>query len=152
HIGANASIDVSGAITIEANDSPEADATTKGVSKGLAGIGGSVSTVTVTPTVVAYIGSGAQISAGSVDVSAIAKPVTSANQPTYAITAADPNADTITVSNHGLKTGDTIEVDNGGSMDIGGIVSTFVDTSTPDNLTVRREFNVVKVDDNTLQL
>ena len=153
HIGANAVVDVSGAITIEANDSPEGDATTKGVSDGLAGIGASVSNVTVTPTVVAYIGSGSQIAAGSVDVSAIAKPVTSADQPTYAISAANAGSDTITVSNHGLQTGDTIEVDNGGSLDIGGIVSTFVDTSTPvPNLTVRREFNVIKVDNNTLEL
>ena len=59
----------------EANDSPEADATTKGVAKGLAALGGSLSTVTVTPKVLAYIGLDSLVKAGSVTVKAIARPV-----------------------------------------------------------------------------
>ena len=41
HIGGAAVINASGTVSVEANTSPEADATTKGVAKGLIGIGGS---------------------------------------------------------------------------------------------------------------
>src|SRR5262249_33635670 len=131
----------SGALTVIANESPEADATTEGTADGFAGIGASVSTVTVTPTVTAYIDTGSQVNAGTVNVNAIAKPVTSALLPTYNITAADTTNDTITVSNHNLQTGDVIEYQNGGT-NIGGLSTTYVDEG---GVTNARQYGVLNV-------
>ncbi|MGB7963029.1 MAG: hypothetical protein WCF12_08765, partial [Propionicimonas sp.] len=145
HIGAGSVVDVSRAITILANNSPEADATTKGVAKGLAAIGGSSSTVTVTPIVTAYIGDGSLVDAGSVSLSAIAQPAGDETPPTFVITAVDPTLDTLTVSNHGVTTGDVIEYRNGCNLSgtcnlvIGGLAITYAGT------TDARQYNVLNV-------
>ncbi len=148
HIGDNSRIYVSGNITVEARENPEADATTKGVAKGLGGVGGSMSTVNVTPDVTAYIGSGSLIEAGSVNVSAIAKPAIQPGQPDYHIEAVGDAEDTLTVSNHNLQTGDVIEYKTD-TTEIGGLDQTYTDA---EGETSARQYSVIYVDDDTIAL
>ena len=113
HIGSNSVVDVAGALVVLANDNPEADASNTVSGGGFVGTAGSLSTVTVTPQVQAYIGSGSQVDAGAVDVRAISRPVKTADVPTYAITGVDASSDTIAVAGHRLQTGDVIEYQSG---------------------------------------
>ena len=138
---------------VEANDSPEADATSKGVAKGLAALGGSLSTVTVTPIVAGVHRAGSQVKAGAVAVKAIARPLSTATIATYEITAAnpsdtdtDPTSNTITVTNHNLQTGDVIEYQSGvGNDEIGGLTQTYTRPVDPR----RRRVPVVNVHGST---
>ncbi len=148
HIGDNSRIYVSGNITVEAKENPEADASTKGVAKGAGGVGGSKATVNVTPDVTAYIGSGSLIKAGSVNVSAIAKPAMQPGQPDYHIEAVGDIEDTLTVSNHNLQTGDVIEYKTD-FIEIGGLDQTYTDA---EGETSARQYSVIYVDDDTIAL
>ena len=129
HIGTNAVVDMTGAITVEATDNPEADATNLVSGEGFVGTSGSLSAVTVTPVVQAYIGSGSLVSAGAVEVKATSKPdVKTAGLPTYAITGVNASSDTITVAQHNLQTGDVIEYQSGNPAQlIGGLQQTYTD-------------------------
>ena len=117
HVGADSSahsiFNVTGNIEIAAEANPEADADTRGVSVGGIAVGGSESTLTVSPSVIAYIGAGSQIHAGSLSLTATAQPTGS--EPTFVISSASNADDTITVANHGLGTGDAVEYDRNGS-------------------------------------
>ncbi len=151
HIGENNSeiyavseIYVSGNITVEAKENPEADASSKGVAKGLGGVGGSKSTVNVTPNVTAYIGSESLIEAGSVNVSAIAKPAIQPGQPDYHIVAVGDVEDTLIVSNHNLETGDVIEYKTD-FVEIGGLDQTYTDD---EGETSARQYSVIVIGDN----
>ncbi|MCL5281661.1 MAG: hypothetical protein M1376_17320 [Planctomycetes bacterium] len=149
HIGANSAIYVSGNITVEAKDNPEADASTKGVAKGFVGLGGSVSWVDVNPHATAYIGVGSLIEAGSVNVSAIAKPEVLANLPDYNIEIADPVENTITtVTDHYLETGDVIEY-HASSVPIGGLQSGLTNPADENSW---RQYSVIYVDPDTIAL
>ncbi len=156
HVGENNSeiyavseIYVSGHITVEAKENPEADASSKGVAKGLGGVGGSKSTVNVTPDVTAYIGSESLVEAASVNVSAVAEPAIPPNQPDYEIEALDADNDTLTVNNHNLASGVVIEYQTNGTA-IGGLEKT---TYTDDeDTTSARQYSVIYIDDDTIAL
>lgn len=152
YIAANSEIYVSGNITVEAKENPEADASTKGIAKGLSGVGGSISTVNVTPVVTASIRSGSLIKAGSVNVRAIAEPTIPPNQPDYQIDSVDADNDTLTVENHNLQTGIVIEYQTDGT-EIGGLEkATYTDGEDTTNTTSARQYSVIYLDDNTIAL
>lgn len=157
YIGANSEIYVSGNITVEAKENPEADASTKGVAKGLSGVGGSISTVNVTPVVTASIGresliNQSLIKAGSVNVIASAEPTIPPNQPDYQIDSVDADNDTLAVENHNLQTGIVIEYQTDGT-EIGGLEkATYTDGEDTTNTTSARQYSVIYVDDNTIAL
>jgi hypothetical protein len=153
HVGANAVIDLAGRLEVEANVSPEADAITTGVARGLGALGASVSSVLVAPTVSGYVGSGSDVRAGAVDVKAIVKPVANTgnnnNQDPYRITAASNGNETITVVKHGLSNGDVIEYRSEGSDLINGLVETYPDGQGND---IERQYSVLVIDADTLAL
>ncbi len=64
YVAGTSQIHTTSTLRIAASGLPEADASSHGVSGGLSGIGGSESTASASPTVDAYIGSGASITAG----------------------------------------------------------------------------------------
>ena len=99
---------------ISASALPEADAASRGVSGGLIGVGGSESTASASPTVEAYIGTGASITVGgNIEILASSDIQTPGGQgPTYIIESVDTTNDRLHVGQHGLNTGDTIEYDN----------------------------------------
>ena len=139
-------------ITVNATAFPEGDANTHGVSGGLIGVGGSESLVTITPTVGAAL-TGSQVHAGgSIQVLANAEPFTSPDAPDYSIQGVDPANDTLNVNNHGLQTGDTVQYNPNGHALIGGLVTTYVDNSLGDAITLTRPYNVLSLDDNHLAL
>ncbi|MCB1998993.1 MAG: LEPR-XLL domain-containing protein, partial [Rhodoferax sp.] len=156
HIGGTAVIDVAGAIVVEANDSPEGDATNNVSGSGFVGTAGSLSLVTVTPTVRASIGSGTQVHAGAVAVSAVSKAIPALELinglPTYAITGVDADNDLIAVANHQLSTGDVIEYQSGNDNQlIGGLAQSYVanpniiDDATGNPVTTERQYGVLNV-------
>jgi hypothetical protein len=69
-VGANAVIDVSGAVSVIATSTTDADANTFGVSAGGLSVGVSFTDVTVAPTITAEMDNGVNVSAGSVNVGA----------------------------------------------------------------------------------
>ena len=71
---------------------------------------------------------------------------------TYSIQSVDPNADTLQVDNHGLSTGDQVQYNNNGHALIGGLVTTYVDNTLGDNVTLSRPYNVINIDQNDLAL
>ena len=130
YLGDNAAVTTAANVSISASETPEADAHTKGGAGGFVGISDATSTSTTSPDVRAYVGSGVTVTAGGdISIEATIKPATGGG-PTYAIESVDTAADTLTVSNHGLATGDTVVYQ--GNPAIG-------------NLTVGREYNVVSV-------
>ena len=158
HVGADSSahsiFNVTGNIKISAEANPEADADTRGVSVGGISVGGSESTLTVSPSVIAYIGAGSQIHAGSLSLTATAQPTGS--EPTFVITSASNADDTITVTNHGLGTGDAVEYDRNGSTALTDFNSgptverVFKADGTAVDINVNRQFNVIALGPNTL--
>lgn len=149
HIGGSSQVYVSGNVTVEAKDNPEADASTKGVAKGFVGLGGSVSRVDVTSYATASIDTGALINAGSVNVNAIVQPEIPTNQPDYNILSIDPDNNTITTKTaHYLQTGDVIEYHTDGT-EIGGLDQTY---TNDDGETVSRQYSVIYVYEDTIAL
>ena len=137
YISSGGSILTSGNIDVEAVDHPEGDAITKGVGGGFVNLGGSTSYTNVQPTVLAYIDPPAVHAGGSITVSATADSIQTNPPPDYKITnadggngdlinplVADPLNNTIEVDNHGLQTGDTVQVPDGA---VGGLVSNAAD-------------------------
>ncbi len=125
-------------ITVNATAFPEGDANTHGVSGGLIGVGGSESLVSLNPTVGAAL-TGSQVHAGgSIQVLANAEPFTSPDAPDYSIQGVDPGNDTLNVNNHGLNTGDTVQYNPNGHTLIGGLVTTYVDNTLGDHITLTR--------------
>ena len=145
-------VSTSSNITVNATAFPEGDANTHGVSGGLIGVGGSESLATVNPTVGAAL-TGSQVHAGgSIQVLANAEPFTSPDAPDYSIQGVDPGNDTLNVNNHGLQTGDTVQYNPNGHALIGGLVTTYVDNTLGDHITLTRPYNVINIDDNHLAL
>ena len=116
YVGANRNVNVTGTITVSAQESPEGDANTKGTSGGGISVGGSASSSNINPTVHGYIGTASIVHGGSVNVSATALPQVAANLPNYNIVSANPTIDTLQVNNNGLNTGDVIAYDNGADV------------------------------------
>jgi len=147
YIGDGASVDLTANIDMSSSDDPEADAYTKGTAVGGLSIGGSESYVYVQPTVGTYIGSSANIHAGgTISLAATALPST-ASAPDYHITALNSGDDTVTVTHHGLQTGDTVEYDNasGGSGVIGGLTGASNQNIGGDTVLVRRQYDVLSI-------
>ncbi|HEX6131215.1 MAG TPA: hypothetical protein VF044_05760, partial [Actinomycetota bacterium] len=152
YLGNSVFANVTTNISIDASAYPEADASTKGVQGGLAGVGGSESDSTVKPAVSAYIGSAATVAAGgTISVSATAAPQ-NVELPDYIIEAVSGANDTLNVTSHGLTTGDTIEYDPGSGSVIGGLTGPTNETVEDDGapggvstLVIRRQYNVLQV-------
>ena len=111
YIAAADCVTTTGAVTVQAtNVRAEADATAKAYGGGGVNVGVPLATVTSSPSVVGYIGSGANVNAGgNVTVDAEAQSHPSSNQTfTNDITAVNPSTDTITFPQHGLLTGDVV--------------------------------------------
>ena len=158
HVGADSSahsiFHVTGNIEISAEANPEADADTRGVAVGGISVGGSESTLTVSPTVIAYIGAGSQIQAGSLSLRATAQPTGSA--PTFVITGASNANDTVTVAKHGLETGDAVEYERNGNTAVVDYNSgptaerVFKEDGSFVDINVNRQFNVIAVGTDTI--
>ncbi len=149
YIGANSFVNVSDDISITALADPEADASTKGVTGGFIGVGGSDSDATVTPDVSAYVDSGAVVIAGGgISLEATNTPLaTGGAAPNYSITGVSNNA--LTVANHGLTTGDTVEYENGSNAPIAGLTGrTSESVDGGETIIVRREYSVLANDAN----
>ena len=148
-----ATVSISGNLEVNAVELPEGDGSTQGTSVGLIGVGGSETNIVITPTVDAHVAGSAVSVGGSVQVLASASPQSSANTPNYQIVAVDTNADTLEVDNHALQTGAVIEYHTpDGNVYVGGLITTYVDNSLGDSVTVQREYNVINVDTNHLAL
>ncbi|MCA9167540.1 MAG: hypothetical protein KDB23_07715, partial [Planctomycetales bacterium] len=128
-------------VEVLATSAAEADATADGLSVGGLTVGVSLVDIVVEPTVESYIGAGSVIVAGgNVTVQAnsgdAAVPIDDQIDPTDV----DVTNDTITVPSHGMRNGDTV---------------TYADTDG-DNVagqpTDGREYHVIVVDDDTIQL
>ncbi|MEY2518223.1 MAG: large repetitive protein, partial [bacterium] len=145
-------VDLSGALTVEASAYPEADGSTRGVAGGLIGVGGSTTSTVVSPTVTATVSAPASapasppaIHAGTVVVLAQATPQTDAVVPDFRIVSTDTTADTLRILSSGLQTGEAVEYEPGANALIGGLVSTYVDTSLGSSVTLRRAYNILSV-------
>ncbi|MBK5565795.1 LEPR-XLL domain-containing protein [Ensifer sp. SSB1] len=143
-IGNNTSIQSARHIRLKALANTEGDSKVVGVTiGGVFGAGDSDATTNVNPTVSSTIGTGSVINAtGTVSLEAIAAPIPG-TQPDYAVIDADGAADTITVNNHGLVTGDTVEYDAGS----GGAVIPGLNWPDPQDPAVNRQYNVINVVD-----
>ncbi len=143
-IGNNTSIQSARHIRLKALANTEGDSKVVGVTiGGVFGAGDSDATTNVSPTVSSSIGTGSVINAtGDVSVEAIAAPIPG-TQPDYAVVDADGVANTITVNNHGLVTGDTVEYDAGA----GGAVIPGLNWPDPQDPAVNRQYNVINVVD-----
>ena len=145
-------VSVAGNITINATEYPEGDANTRGVSGGVIGVGGSESRANINPSVTASV-TGSQVHAGgSLQVLANAQPFVSSDAPDYSIQSVDPSNDTLNINNHGLQTGDTVEYNPNGHTLIGGLVTTYVDNTLGDAVTLTRPYNVIRVNGDNLAL
>ncbi len=153
----------SGNLRIAAEARPEADANTSGTAFGLlAGVGGSTSTATASPTVNAYIGNGAIVHVGgNIEIEAtVDKQTTGADSPTYIIESASAANDTLHVNDHGLQNGDVIEYDSSNqnptscveNTPINGLTPTDCVTDGGESFIVRRAYNVLAYDANNIRL
>ena len=145
----NSTVKVGSNVSIDATSTPEGDSQTRGTTVGVLEISGSESHTTVSPKVMAYIASGAQLTVGGlISVSATAKPQTN-NAPDYVIREVKDGGgteDQLKVINHGLQTGDTIAYDNNGATVIGGLVGTHTELDDDGNpIIIRRQYNVLDV-------
>src|SRR5262249_35925111 len=96
---------------------------------------------------------GSQIHAGgSLQVLADAEPFVASDAPDYSIQAVDPTTDVLTVNNHGLQTGDTVVYNPNGHVLINGLITTFIDNTLGDAVTLTRPYNVLRIDDDHLAL
>ena len=143
-------IDIAGTLTLEASAYPEADASTRGVAGGLVGVGSSKSMTTVEPTVTASVtapvsASPPTIHAGTIVVLAQATPQTDAVVPDFRIVSTNTTLDTLRILSSGLQTGEVVEYEPGANALIGGLVSTYVDTSLGGSVTLRRAYNILTV-------
>ena len=145
YIAAADCVTTTGAVLVQAiNVRAEADATAKSYGGGGVQVGVPLATVTTSPSVVGYIGTGANISAGgnvTVDAEARSDP---GQTFTNDITAVNPSTDTITFPQHGLLDGDVV-------------VYTKDNAAAPINtptgpLAYNREYPVVVTGADTLQL
>ena len=157
-----------GNLRISAEAKPEADAKTSGTAFGLlAGVGGSTSTASASPTVNAYIGNGAVVHVGgNIDISAtVDRQSAGTDGPTYEIESANATNDSLQVNDHGLQTGDVIEYDSSNqdptagcaeSAAIGGLTASDCVTETVDGVTqsfiVRRAYNVIAFGEDNIRL
>ena len=92
------------------------------------------------------------IAGGSIQVLANAEPFTSPDAPDYSIQLVDPLNDVLNIHNHGLQTGDTVQYNPNGNALIGGLITTYVDNSLGDAVTLTRPYNVLSIDDDHLAL
>ncbi len=146
-------ITVTGTIELEAKANPEADSDTRGVSVGGITVGGSESNLTVSPVVLAYIGAGSQIQAGSLSLRATAEP--SGTEPTFVIESVSNANDTLTVRKHGLETGDAVEYDPQSHTVIVGLQGptneeVHKEDGTVVNILVNRQYNVIALGGDTI--
>ena len=140
YIGKNRNVFVTGNVNVQANDSPEADAQTHGVTGGGVSVGGSLSSSTINPVVSSYIDTGSMIEAkGSVSVSASAAPDNQTAPPSENIVSVDTGTSTVQVNNHGYQTGDVVAYNKGSFNPVVGLVS-------------NRDYGVIAVDQDHLQL
>src|SRR5207244_129872 len=102
-------VDVASNVSVNAEEHPDGDASSRGSSGGFIGVGASQSHVTIVPTVSAHLNGTTVNAGGSVTVSATATPPSSADLPDYSIQSVDPATDVIQVHKHGLTTGDVVE-------------------------------------------
>ena len=127
----------------------EGNATAKSFGGGGIDVGVIFATVTASPTVDAYIGTGSDVTAtGNITILADARsqktssvPLNDNFTPTNDVS---PSADTITFTAHNLSTGDRVTYDRNGNTAIG--------TADGGTLSAMREYSVVKVDDNKIRL
>ncbi|MBI3917574.1 MAG: hypothetical protein HY322_11275 [Betaproteobacteria bacterium] len=161
YIGANTSILATGNISVAALARPEADGKTSGTSGGLVDVGAALSDVDVNPMVTASIKSASVIdTTGSVTVKAEALPQSN-NVPNYQIILASQTEDTITVTSHGLETGDVVEYDADGNPNttggtpisgLSGVIGEIRENDDGSTTTVfvNRTYGVIRIDDNTV--
>src|SRR5262249_19584259 len=137
YVSSGGSINIIGNLEIAALADPEADALTKGIGvSGVAAIGDADSTATSNPTVKAYIDPPTVTVGGSVSVTATAESKPTKTLPNYQIVGtntgdalSDPLNNTVTVTNHGLLTGDTVQLPT--NAGIGGLTVNEVDVNPP---------------------
>ena len=139
---------IGGNITVRADSvRAEGDATARSYGGGVVDVGAAQADTTVTPTVNAYIDTGATIDVdGSVTVEALARaqPLENLRRHVHDRTRTTIDNDTIEFAQHGLANGDTVTYNPNGNPAIG--------TADGGTLQTGREYSVIATGENTLQL
>jgi hypothetical protein len=121
-------VSTSSNIEVTATGNPEGDATTKGVTGGLIGVGASDAHTTINPNVTAYIDAPTvQAGSGATDsIKVLATVAPSGTAPDYSIQSVDQQY--AVRCNHGPQTGVSSSMTPGATT--GGLQTTFVDPTT----------------------
>ncbi len=140
YLGNNATVDVTGNVTVESTSLTAADGSSIGKSGGIVDVDEAFVHSKVTPTLNTYIGSSASISAGgNITVESLQGP-TPVQTTNGTFTPSQVSDDEITFSQDtGLQTGDTVTFSQNGNAPIGG-------------LTDGRDCPVIAVNPTTVQL
>ena len=151
-------VTTTGAVSVHAiSTAAEATATAKAYGGGGLQVGVPHATVTSSPTVSGYIGSGGNVSAGgnvTVDAEADSEP-TESQPPTDNIQNVNTSTSVITFPNSGLQTGDLVDYVQGTASSPIGTPSGPLETTivqSDGTITQERSYPVLVIDANTLQL
>ncbi len=145
-LGNSALVHVRTNVDVTATETPEGDAFTKGRAYGGAAAGNSLSSLTLAPAVTAYTGTNTLVTAPGGTVTVLARTMWAAGTaPDYTIKSVNITTDEVTVTGHGLATGDTVQYSPAtGTTALTGLRTTMVIEGDEDN-PVARLYNVVSV-------
>ena len=158
YIASDDCVTTTGAVLVQSiSTAAEATATAKAYGGGGIQVGVPHATVTSSPTVLGYIGSGANVSAGgNVTVYAASNSTPTQSQPvTDNIQNVNTSTSVITFPNSGLQTGDLVDYVQGTASSPIGTPSGPLETTivqSDGTITQERSYPVLVIDANTLQL